>query len=519
MNNKMDKYLEISDEPLDENRPNRLCVSLSDIHLTDGSVGLQNLRQATWDSFYACLAERCRRYDIEEMTLVFDGDVVDMIRTDKWARNNIYPWQRDEKDDFSRIVNEIIEAIVDDEHKEFFEWLRALPGNLKKDTKVNDVKVLILLGNHDKELFCDQKALTYFYEKGLGQKLEDINEEDRRRIGRMYGDEKMFVDKTTAPYLPFYYGDRGFRFFTTHGQWRDADNSRNIKASSGLPSWSVKDGWQNETWQQLKFSPFFEPCFGDTVAAGVLSTFIYKTKDALDQHGYHDDRLMSILDELDLYRPTYKALVRLLEETKSMRDKKCDHKVIDIIEGTLYQCVIEWLSWDFTYISSPWYRRIGLWLVKFVLKFLKLFNIGLEIKAIAWLMKFMGTVIRFNPFRKPGVSFKTMKTFPAFLPCYKHYGFQIHGEGHTHHPLQEEVNFNRKKPSTYINFGTWRDQIVGRKKSGYRRRSVLREFYILDLKDTTNGAGRSFNYFSNDILAWSDKSDEFSRKGRHQPHF
>ncbi len=515
------KKLELVDETAGSDRPNRLCVSLSDIHLTDGSVGLQNLGKEIWDAFYACLSERCRRYDIQDMTFVLDGDVVDMIRTAKWAENGIYPWQREYTEDFSRIVNEIIREIVDVKHKVFFKWLRDLPQKLRDDTRVDKVKIIILLGNHDKELLCDQKALSYFYEVGLGQKLENITDEERRAIGRMYGDENMFTDVKTAPYFPFYFADRGFRFFTTHGQWRDEDNSRRIKSSCGLPSWSAGDGWQNEVWQKLKFSPFLQPCFGDTVAAGVLSTFIFKTKKSLKDHGYHDDRLMTILDELDLYRPTYKALTRLLDETKSMRIKKYDHKVIDIIEGTLYNSVIDWLSWDFTYESSPWLRRIGLWLSKIILKLLKLFNIGLEIKAIAWLMQFMGSVVRLNPFRKSGLSFKEMARFPAFLPAYQHYGFQIHGEGHTHQPLQEELNFKREKPSTYINFGTWRDQIVSRKESGYRRRSVLREFYILDLKDTTgdiDSGGRSFDYFTNDIISWSDKSDMFLPKGKHQPH-
>lgn len=71
-----EKYLESIDDSLDPNRPNRLCVSLSDIHLTDGTVGFQNLGQETWNAFYACLAERCRRYDIKEMTFVLDGDVL-----------------------------------------------------------------------------------------------------------------------------------------------------------------------------------------------------------------------------------------------------------------------------------------------------------------------------------------------------------------------------------------------------------------------------------------------------------
>ena len=219
---------------------------------------------------------------------------------------------------------------------------------------------------------------------------------------------------------------------------------------------------------------------------------------------------MTILDELDLYRPTYKALTRILEETHSMRIAKCDHEVIRIIEDTLYECIIDWLSWDFTYTSSPWPRRIGFWFAKIILKFLKLLNIGLEIKAIASLMKFMSFVFRWNPFHKPGLSYKEMARFPSFMPAYEHYQFQIHGEGHTHIPLEEDPKFKTKRPTTYVNFGTWRDQIVARKESGYRRRSVLRAFFILDLKEE-NG-GRSFKYLTDDITGWSDTLDDFSRE-------
>lgn len=511
----IDKQLEFIDTP-DNNRPNRLCISLSDLHLTDGSVGFQNLDIQTWNAFYDGILMRCKRYDIAEVTFILGGDVVDMIRTDKWASNGIYPWERDKKEDFSRIVNEIIKDIVDVKHKTFFEWLRALPVKLKKEANV-DAKTIVLLGNHDKELFCDQKALAYFYEQGLGQKLSEIKPEYRQAMGRMYGDEDMFFDITTAPYLPFYYGDTGFRFFTTHGQWRDKENSRKVKAANGLPSWKEKDGWQNEVWKKLKFSPFFLPCFGDSVAAGVLSTFIYKTKKQLTEHGHQDNRLMSILDELDLYRPTYKALTRIIEETKHMRSEKCDHDIIEIIETTLYNCIIDWLSWDFTYATSPLKRKIGFWIAKIILKAMKFFNVGLEIKAIAGLMKFMVGFSHLNPFHKEGLTHKEMLGFPTFMKEYQHYGFQLHGEGHTHVPWEEEPNFNIGRPSSYINFGTWRDQIVSRKKAGYRRRSLLRAFYILDLKGDKEGA-RSFNYYTNDIIVWSDKLDSFSRKVEHQTH-
>ena len=143
---------------------------------------------------------------------------------------------------------------------------------------------------------------------------------------------------------------------------------------------------------------------------------------------------------------------------------------------------------------------------------MKFIGFGLEIKAIAGLMKVMNGFSNLNPFHKEGVSFKHLSGFPAFLPEYRHYGIQIHGEGHTHEAWAEEVKLKTEKPTTYINFGTWRDQIVGRKKSGYRRRSVLRAFYIFDLNGEKSESKRTFEYLTDDIIIWSDRLDTFSRK-------
>lgn len=509
------------DEP-SEDRGNRLCVTVSDIHLTDGTVGLQNLSDATWDAFYEDIRQRCITYHIDEFVLVLDGDVIDMIRSSKWAAHEppIYPWERQRQAEFSGVVNAIIRDIVEERHASFFRWLRELESKLKHDCQPRAIRVrtVITVGNHDKELFCVQDALKYFYETGLGINVEAIPEAERKMLGRMYGDETMFLDTTQAPYCPFYYGDTGFRFFTTHGQWRDAANSRNIKAEGSKPGWSVSDGWQLETWQQLRFSPFFEPCFGDTVAAGVLSTFIYKTKKKLNDAHHHDARLDSILDELDLYRPTYAAVRRILTETADMRRQNKKPEVIAIIENTLYECVMEWLSWDFTYQSTTKLRAKGLKLARRILEFMKSMGHGLEIKSIAVLMRILAF---FDNLHQPNVRFSTMKKFPSFLPQYRHYNFQIHGEGHTHQPLQEEPNFGADHPATYINFGTWRDQIVLRKRQGYRRRGILRALFILDIVNyvgqTNDIMPRTFDYFVTDIVHWSDAKDTLNRTGHVEP--
>ena len=503
-------------------RPNRMCVVVSDLHFTDGTVGFQNLNERTWNSFYNTILQRCVTYHINELVLVLDGDIVDMIRSGKWAEKGVYPWERERKECFSAVVKAIIKDIVEDKHASFFEWLKSLEDNLRRDTKNWDraaafekLKIVITVGNHDKELLCDNEALTYFYEQGLGIRLSDIDEERRRLLGTMYGDETMFLDPKTAPYFPFYYGDTGFRFFTTHGQWRDADNCARITGEGGA-DWSVADGWSIEKWQKSKFAPFFNPCFGDTVAAGVLSTFIYKTKKQMKAQGLNDPEIVSVLDELDLYRPTYAAIERILELTAKNRKNRENLEIVQVIEDMLYQCLINWMGWDFTLQSASQGLRIGLIIAKKLLEFFKFFGHGLQITFIAGLVKLLESGSKNHDPTPP--SFKEMKNFPGFLPEYRHYGFQIHGEGHTHQPLQGEVRIpGEQHPSTYINFGTWRDQIVLREERGYRRRGMLRAMFILDLENLSGNRDRSpraFDYFVDDVLAWGDLNDNMNEIGK-----
>ena len=515
---------ELATKDLDHERGNRLCVTVSDIHLTDGTVGLQNLSDETWERFFNSIVESCNENKINELVLVIDGDFIDIIRSSVWANpgdgeSPVYPWERERKVEFEKAVQKIIEGIID-QHLYFFSRLQSLDTFIKDLCEsVTNTELVVLLGNHDKELMLVNDSLAYFYEHALGKKLTDFSEAERRYIGRMYGDENQFLDSATAPYFPFYYADRGFRFFTTHGQWRDSENSREIKASGGRPGWNVKDGWQPEVWEKLGYAPFLDACFGDSVAAGVLSTFIYKTKKELKGTGDSVKKLTRIVDELDLYRPSYLAPKRMLIETGRMRKNNKDVDLADIIEKNLINCIDAWLSWKFPYQSATTRVRIMLHIAKIKIKFLKLFGQRIELKAIYFLM---WALDKLSHYQKTGVDLEKMRTFPGFRPPYGNHGFQIHGEGHTHNPLQEEARLdsgavagsgitNVNTNYTYINFGTWRDQIVPRKEEGFRRRGVLRTFNILDLKPDEcikDNIERRFVYLAKDVVIWRDSFDK-----------
>lgn len=494
-------------DEIDDRAPTRLCVAVSDLHLTDGSVGTQSLPVSIWQRFFDDLRARCLMEQAGECVVILDGDVIDLIRSSRWAEAGVYPWQR-EHPNFPEIVLEIVENIVS-QHREFFALLQGLPVFLQ-EAGVETTEIFVLVGNHDKEMLVVPQALSHFYQHGLGIETKNLAPQYRRWIGQMYfADPDYFAAPDSVPYLPFYYGDRGFKFFTTHGQWRDGDNSIAVEPSEqAAEGWSIKDGWQPERWQKMGFKPFIEPCFGDTVAAGVLSTFIYEAKVKLRVAGYREPRLHRILDELDLYRPTYLAVTRILEETKRMKSLQPQKVMVaKVLEETLFDCVMRWLSWDFTFASAPFKRRWILRAGRGYLKLIKFFKHGFKISAIAWLMRIMAGLDRWNQYLRTSEPLSTLLALPAFLPEYRHYGFRIHGEGHTHTPLQEEVNVGEPTNHTYVNFGTWRDRIVKKNPSGYRRRSVMRAFYILD-KAPPEKVGRVFSCFARDAWLWGDHLDQ-----------
>lgn len=516
--------------PDDPERPNRLCICLSDLHFTDGTVGDQSAENVVWEEVFNDIRDLCLNRKVKELHLILVGDIADMIRTAAWSAelpSPVYPWERSNPK-FKTILRKVLDRIVSihaDPPKAgkkpgFFYLLKQLSPTL--ESQGCKVRLLVLLGNHDKEILADDGILKDFYEKCLGQPIENLSPEYRRWVGEMYfGDNERFKDAASVPWAPFYWGDRGFRLFVTHGQWRDQDNSRRFAAQGGKPGWQVSDGWRPDVWRQLAYAPFTEACFGDSVAAGVLSGFIYRAKTTLQGivGGSTADvqkeirRLNKILDELDLYRPTSAAVKRVIQEIWRLRKKGSEFaQVRTLIENELLASVSAWLSWSFTLDSASTSVRWILRIAKPIVALLKLFGGRVSIGFIYFLMSLLD---KLQQWQRDDPSYKEMSGFPGFLEDYRKYGFRIHGEGHTHIPLQEELHFpipDENKNYTYVNFGAWRDQVVTKQSKGYRRRGVGRALFIIDSAAPVPGQGRRYAYWVQDVMSWSHKADNFGVK-------
>ncbi|MGQ5524074.1 metallophosphoesterase [Chitinimonas sp. PSY-7] len=478
----------------------RLCIVISDIHCTDGTVGNQSGEGEDWLYFFRQVEQAAE--DQQELVFVLNGDIIDLIRSAIWTEAGVYPWERDHPR-FAELINQIMDGIINQHAKPsglfgqdgFFELLRQLTIRLKHAGI--SVRVIPIVGNHDKELLLVNHARQRFYRECLDWDAEQ-DAEYTHWIATMYGR----ATPHEAPWLPFYFGDRGFQLFATHGQWRDSSNS------VAIAGWKAGK-WHPAHWKALHFSPFTEACFGDTVAAGLLSGFIWEAKNALHKQEAVTlsdtqaiTRLCSILDEMDLYRPATKGIVRILQEARAQRSRGTDEHILRAITTNFRHNLRRWLSHRATWQLAP-FPIIVFLPVLWVLSRLheEIISLGV-MKLMAWVQE-----------PKAGIALKDLISLAGFHAAYREYGFSIHTEGHTHVAMEADLQFDTppERPNyTYVNTGAWRGQIFPKANYGYRRRSIGRALYLFEHQ--AEEGDHKLCYYVRDTMNWGSHFDRLFKR-------
>jgi len=489
---------------------NRLCVLISDIHCTDCTVGNQTASETDWQLFFEQLefavcnpgdkAESSPAQRIDELILILNGDIVDLIRSSKWAQAGVYPWQRDDPR-FGEIVLDILRDIVrihaqkrstdsSQPYSGFFYWMRNSLAMLRQ--RGVRVTIIPIVGNHDKELQVVPNARQLFYEECLGLTAIDIHDSYRAWVAEQMGTplDEMY------PSLPFYVADIGMRLLATHGQWRDADNAR------ATPAWQPGKGWMPELWRKERYRAFSDPCFGDTVAAGMLSHFIWCTEQRIDPSMPGAARVCNLLDEMDLYRPSVSAVVRLLSESRRLA--RLDPKAKGL-HAQVLQCfresLVGWLGQKATWDSALGSTKLGL-VVLWLLTKPKWYWLDIS------LMRLMAKVQE----PESTIGDKALLGLPAFGDGYRELGLRLHVEGHTHVALEADVQFQQlpqgRNNYTYVNLGAWRDAILRKRNKGFRRRGIGRALFVFDLARLP-ASEDCYRFYTRDMTSWSDRLDSW----------
>ena len=485
----------------------RIGVLISDIHCTDCTVGNQTADESDWERFFTELEATLKAAltGTSEVMLILNGDVVDLLRSGQWAAANVYPWQRDDpvfRTTILSIMNAIVERHARNPAEEpdssgFFFYLRQMMRNLN-DASAR-VTLIPIVGNHDKELQVVPEAREIYYRQCLGFSADDFSASYRHWVAGQMGSEP----GDTWPLLPFYFADPSLRLFATHGQWRDNTNSRATRR------WKSRNGWKPHLWQQEQYRAFSDSCFGDTVASGLLSTFIWNTTQAikrdvithaLDRSG--DDKIehiLNVLGEMDLYRPSEGAVVRLLEEAKKLDRKDANNRrLFETVIEQYRQSLRSWLAHPETFRSAPPLFWIVLHAVCFLSRLRWTWLDIALMKAMALLSCMKGK----TPY----------SGLPAFLADYRPLGFHLHAEGHTHLAMETDLFYNappERRNYTYVNLGAWRNRIVQKfNRNSYRRRSIGRALIVQGgaLSDST---ADTYGFTLRDITSWGDGLDRW----------
>jgi UDP-2,3-diacylglucosamine pyrophosphatase LpxH len=349
-----------------------------------------------------------------------------------------------------------------------------------------------IAGNHDKELQVVPAARKIFYEQCLGLTAEGISPRYRQWVAQQMGSPP----EDAYPLLPFYVADPGLRMLATHGQWRDGDNARATKG------WKAGDGWQPAAWREEQYQAFSEPCFGDTVAAGMLSHFIWCAGQKVNPDLKGASRIRNLLDEMDLYRPSVSAVVRLLQESRRLALRFPEAAGLhDTVLGCFRDSMRSWLGHKETWDTAGGTTWLGLHVLN-------------TFSRLRWYWLDMALMRLMARMQEPeqDISEKKLMALPAFQRAYRLLGLRLHVEGHTHVALAADLQFPRPRQGrnnyTYVNLGAWRDAIIPKRNRGFRRRGVGRALFIFDFgRLAVVRSPDAYRFHIRDVTSWGDRHD------------
>lgn len=382
-----------------------MLIFISDLHFVDGSAGEHNVPVGGFKLFFESIAGKCdwlikKGRPIEEIKIVFLGDIIDLLRTEMWFEysENEKPWG-DNEAKIEAHANTIFDAII----KKNQETFNLLSGNLKDrfDLPVEPERIYVP-GNHDR----------------LCNKYQSLRDKICHWL------------KIPARGVPFehYFENIDYGVFARHGHEYDRFNYE-----GGI-------SYKHEDYMRV---PIGDPITTELVAK---LPFTIMQKDEIKKLPEAEQAaLKRNLQEIENVRPFSATLEWLIYQVKKNLTLK------EVIEDAVDEIIKEFNQLEFT---KKWYDHHDKWYefwdeadqiqsVLFLLEKFKVFSSE----------KFMPLLARVKK------RFEKDDLLEAALKEYSHLDNRIRYVvyGHTHVPLQVPVHVTKdSKEHVYLNTGTWR---------------------------------------------------------------
>jgi UDP-2,3-diacylglucosamine pyrophosphatase LpxH len=385
-----------------------MLVFISDLHFVDGTAGKHNINPKAFDYFFQDLQGIIddERNAIQEVKVVFLGDIFDLLRTWNWFGYPVSerPWGSPDQEAALKVHAEtIFDAIAEDDDNK--SSLQIIRDNLAQiGDNFPDLEVLYFPGNHDRL---------------VNQWPDSLRKKVCNSLGLNHDPKQEFLH-----FKPF----EEYGVFARHGHEFDSYNYEGVYAFGA------------QDYQQVPI--------GDPITTELVSRLPFELKNRLDRLTLpqdEKDKIIRNFQNIDNVRPLGAVIEWLLYQVK---DKPA--WLIREIEETV-DAVIKYFN-DLGFVTD-WFRRHDKWLdpfdkadqIQIALYILEKFKV-FSLEKLFSLVSKVGDTHFADPLLEAAPD-ESALTYS---------GMRYVVYGHTHDPLVVPIRIRDAQEQVYINTGTWR---------------------------------------------------------------
>jgi UDP-2,3-diacylglucosamine pyrophosphatase LpxH len=389
-----------------------MLVFISDLHFTDGTAGKHNINPKAFDYFFEDLNSiiKDERNAIQEVIVVFLGDIFDLLRTWYWVDGGCpvdeKPWGKKEKDEALRRHSEtIFDDITENGDNELsLEKIRNGLADIQKNFPGLPLDSLYFPGNHDR----------------LVNQYRSLREKVCKSLGLNHDADSMFPHSKIFP---------EYGVIARHGHEFDSYNYE------GGSTFSEDD------YQKVPI--------GDPITTELVSRLPFEIKNRLDRETTYTqaekDTLIRNFQEIDNVRPFGAVIEWLLYQVKGKPPR-----LIDLINDAVDFVIRDFNRLEFV---QAWFEGHDKWLdpfdkadqIQIALYILEKFNI-FSLEKLFSLVTKAGALKFSDPLLEAAPDENALLDPRIRYVVY----------GHTHEPLVVPLRVRGDREQVYLNTGTWR---------------------------------------------------------------